>query len=200
MATSWNSTGGRRQLHIGQRKSECRKAMSLCRTKNKLNAAERIEELQEELDFSLTASGDFRKEVPRIKKELAQAYRDEETYWYLKSRNNWLCCGDRNTKFYHATTKARFLRHRIHSVRDVNGFVYKGDLAIGRHAESFFKEVYRSGTTSALLPPFFKDFNPMVTQEINTDITRDISDEEIHVAICQIGADKAPDGLTARFY
>ena len=167
--SGWNSLGGGRQILIGKRIADCRKAMSVCRQENKLNAAKRIEDLQYELDFVLTSSGPIRSQIPRIKKELAQAYRDEETYWYLKSRNNWLSCGDRNTKFYHATTKARFSRNKIHAVHDVNGFVYKGDEAIGRHAECFFKEVYRGGNTS-LLPSVFKDFKPTVTADINDDI------------------------------
>ncbi|KAF8048826.1 hypothetical protein N665_2389s0003 [Sinapis alba] len=191
----------KRLFKIGQRLSDCRKAMSVCRSRNKLNTAKRIEELQTALDAALTSSGSLRNQIPRIKRELAQAYRDEETYWFLKSRNNWLCHGDRNTKFYHSSTKARYSRNIIHLIHDMNGFVYKGDTDIGRYAESFFKEVYRSGKTT-VLPAIFKDFKPTVTPEINNEITRDTTNEETHLAICQIGADKTPgpDGLTARFY
>ena len=44
--SGWNSLGGGRQIIIGKKISDCRKAMSVCRQKNKLNAAKRIEDLQ----------------------------------------------------------------------------------------------------------------------------------------------------------
>ena len=57
---------GGHQLEIGQRISECGKAMAYCRHKNKLNATKRIDEQQNVLDLALTSSSPIRDSIPGI--------------------------------------------------------------------------------------------------------------------------------------
>ncbi|XP_061360313.1 uncharacterized protein LOC133304318 [Gastrolobium bilobum] len=44
--------------------------------------------------------------------ELNKIYSQEELFWFQRSRSQWLVGGDRNTKFYHASTVGR-QRHNI---------------------------------------------------------------------------------------
>lgn len=48
-----------------------------------------------------------------LKWRLSDAYKEEEVYWKLKRREQWLEEGDRNTKYFHASAKKRRKRNRI---------------------------------------------------------------------------------------
>lgn len=134
MVTGWNSTALHGNYTILDRIRECRKSVALCKQRNNLNASKRIEELKDELDFALASWGDARRRIPGLKKDLAMAYREEESYWKTKSRNNWLEEGDRTPKYFHACVKVRYSHNRIHATKDSMGNAYRGDRAIGQHA------------------------------------------------------------------
>lgn len=46
-----------------------------------------------------------------------EAYLAEESYWKQRSRQQWLNLGDRNTSFFHASTRKRFAMNKF-SVRE----------------------------------------------------------------------------------
>ncbi|KAJ8752712.1 hypothetical protein K2173_007022 [Erythroxylum novogranatense] len=47
--------------------------------------------------------------------------RQETLHWFQKSQMDWLCMGNRNTRFFHASTAVRHRRNRIEAVRDDSG-------------------------------------------------------------------------------
>lgn len=175
--------------------------MSRCPRVSNLNSAKRIEKLQLELDFAMTSFGSQRDQILFLRSQLAAAYKDEETYWQTKSRITWLAEGDRNTKFFQACTKIRYSKNRIQSVKDASGTVHSNDISIGIHAQDFFSNIYKSNN-KPVQHHIFDGFSRTVTDEINTSLTRDFTDEEIFQEVCSIGEDRGPglDGITARFY
>lgn len=111
--------------------------------------------------------------------------------------------GDRNTKFFHSVTKARRIRNRISVLLDENGNSIHGDRNIANTAEEFFKTQFSSQQQAQMdFGDSFDGFVASVTPEINTDLTRPVTIEEIRQAAYAIGAHKAPgpDGFTASFY
>lgn len=62
----------------------------------------------------------------------------------IKSRISWLKWGDRNTKFFHATTIQRRNRNRITLLKDANGEWVKEDQPLKEMTETFFKNLYLS--------------------------------------------------------
>lgn len=48
-----------------------------------------------------------------IQDQIKNLWRIEQMYWGLRLRINWLKWGDKNTKFFHATTIQRRQRNRI---------------------------------------------------------------------------------------
>lgn len=109
--------------------------------------------------------------------------------------------GDRNTSFFHATTKTRNATNRIDIIEDEHGKVFQGNKEIGVHACNFFTNLFTSSGRQ-VSPIDFADFVPTVTQQVNEDLTREFSAPEIYAALSLICDDMAPgpDGLTARFY
>ncbi|KAG2281256.1 hypothetical protein Bca52824_052476 [Brassica carinata] len=73
-----------------------------------------LEQAQLDDNFSTEA-------ILNLKWNLCAAFRDEELYWKQKSRANWLREGDRNTIFFHPTTKQRRARNRVLKLRRTNG-------------------------------------------------------------------------------
>lgn len=63
-------------------------------SRDRINQAERALE-QEQSTFSPSVSY-----IAFLKRELVRDYRDEETYWWQKSKDKWLNKGDRNLSFF----------------------------------------------------------------------------------------------------
>ena len=70
--------------------------------------------------------------LKNLEKDLIADYekiRDAEAiFWRQKSRDKWLCDGDRNTKFFHLTTIVRRRRNKVDGLFDANG-VWTEDLS-----------------------------------------------------------------------
>ncbi|XP_059068653.1 uncharacterized protein LOC131027512 [Cryptomeria japonica] len=67
----------------------------------------------------------------------------EEIYWKQKSQENWLKAGDRNTKFFHSSVKARRSLNRILSLRLVDGTSTEDPNRISKEAVDFFGNLWR---------------------------------------------------------
>lgn len=95
-----------------ERIASCRREISLWKRTNSTNIV-KIKELTLIIDNAHTNGVTSIERIQELRKELLQAHIQEEKYWKLKSRNQWLKEGDLNTKFFHATTKNRTTRNRI---------------------------------------------------------------------------------------
>lgn len=83
----------------------CRKALSLWKKENSLDARDKIQQIEVALEFEQSCPFPNCDVVYTIKNDLSRAYREEEIYWQQKSREHWLRDVDRNTKFFHASVK-----------------------------------------------------------------------------------------------
>ncbi|XP_073019412.1 uncharacterized protein [Primulina eburnea] len=57
----------------------------------------------------------------KLRRELDKVLEQEELLWYQKSREDWIVSGDRNTKFYHASTMVRRSKNKIEALMEENG-------------------------------------------------------------------------------
>lgn len=85
----------------------CRRALSKWKRTHQSNSLKKIEALKIQVDQAQANDMISSEEVMNLKWDLCTAFREEELYWKQKTRANWLREGDRNTKFFHATTKQR---------------------------------------------------------------------------------------------
>ncbi|KAK8601718.1 hypothetical protein V6N12_051546 [Hibiscus sabdariffa] len=69
----------------------------------------------------LPLSPQIKEEISSLKHELQKLWESEERHWHQRARVNWIKYGDRNTKFFHATTIQRFRQNVIVTIKDEAG-------------------------------------------------------------------------------
>ncbi|KAF7140294.1 hypothetical protein RHSIM_Rhsim06G0103400 [Rhododendron simsii] len=115
----------------------------------------------------------------------------EEMYLHQRSRVNWLNYGDRNSKFFYTTLIQRRQRNQILRLKAHAGVWKESEDDINLEIHHYFTALFendgpRDFTTST------DHIFPKVTGEMNRILTKQVNNEEIRVAVFQMGALKAP--------
>ena len=166
-----------------------------------LNSRDRITRLRGALEAEVSKLCPSYGTMDRIKKELAEALREEELFWRQKCREEWLKAGDRNTKYFHNCVKGRRIQNHILMLLDDLGQEHFSEGAKGNLAVEFFRDLFTS-SNPVDLDSLFLGFQSRVTGEMNQLLTRQVSSEEIRKAAFDVKGSSAPgeDGLTGIFY
>lgn len=84
------------------------------------NAATTIKNLETKLIELINepASTTNSQEIDLVKEAIAATKRREEMFWWARSQIKWLNYGDKNSKFFHATTVQRRARNCIVIIQD----------------------------------------------------------------------------------
>jgi hypothetical protein len=125
----------------------------------------------------------------------------EEMMWLQRSRIEWLKEGDRNTKFFHHRAVWRARKNKIAKLRDEAGVIQTTPTEMQRMAVSYFESLY-TRDPSINCDDLVSLTPEHISADMNLQLCRDFSNEEIGDALFQIGPIKAPgpDGFPARFY
>lgn len=83
----------------------------------------------------------------KLQAELEEVLNQEELLWFQQSRENWIKSGDRNTKFYHLSTKVRQKRRRGYILKDTNGQVAKDYEESGSFLQEYFRNIFSGQET-----------------------------------------------------
>ena len=165
------------------------------------NSKKIIEKLQCEIRAAYQSINFASETIRLMERELKKAHREEEMYWRIKSRVQWLNEGDKNTKKFHAKAVKRRRTNRIVGLDDQQG-IWRTDVKdIGTIVVDYF-----SGLLKSSIPCQFEDFvrcvQPRITDEDNQAMAAPILDSEIHEAVFQIPPTRAPgpDGFSGSFY
>lgn len=86
-----------------------------------MNSQKSIVELQKALDEEMSNPLTDDNLFSSINHKLLLAYKAEEKFWRQRSRQMWLVLGDRNTSYFHASTKSRRARNRMSIIEDSEG-------------------------------------------------------------------------------
>lgn len=168
---------------------------------SKENSAKAILELQKRLEENLT-SGEPSLELLRdLSLALSKAYKAEELFWRQRSRVLWLQGGDRNSAYFHAVTKGRRSFNRLTTIENEEGVPYHEEAEIGMVFASYYEKLFTSNGASDLAT-VEEALAPRITTATNQALIAIPIDAEIHAAVLDINADKAPgpDGFSAGFY
>ena len=165
------------------------------------NSRKIIEERRKDLEEAMTSNCNDPPLLDIINQELKEAYKAEEEYWRQRSRILWLSLGDRNTEYFHATTKGRKARNLISVIEDADGGIHYKEDKINRTIVNYFTELFTSQeaerehiVNTAL--------HPVISAEENEMLIKAPAADEIKLAAFSIHSDKAPgpDGFSVAFF
>jgi hypothetical protein len=142
-----------------------------------------------------------RDHILEAKRELEEIFYQEEMLWLQRSCITWLREGDRNTKYFHRKAMWRAKKNRIKRLLRENGSWCTDETEMRGMAASYFESLFLKD--DAIVPDEVVDlFEPKITNDMNFELCKPFSEEEISDAMFQIGPLKAsgPDGLPDRFF
>ncbi|XP_057453159.1 uncharacterized protein LOC130745025 [Lotus japonicus] len=128
-------------------------------------------------------------------------WKQEEQYWGQRSRLKWIQFGDKNPKFFHATTVQRRDRNRLERLKDDNGTWREGKSQILEAFHQHYSNIYKSEGTQQI-DRCLGSVPRKVTDELNELLIEEVSYEEIVEALNSLGSMKAPgpDGFNGLFF
>jgi hypothetical protein len=94
--------------------------------------------------LQLRTNRDNLEEEITTKNELHLLLEEEDLKWRQRSKQNWLKCGDRNTKFCHSCANQRSSRNLISNIKDGNGQQCANQQEIEAAFISFFTDLFTS--------------------------------------------------------
>lgn len=113
----------------------------------------------------------------------------------------WLQWGDKNTKFFHATTIQRRERNKLQRIKNDEEEWVEGQEDIQRLIKEYFQEIYKPADSGANRD-CINLISRLVTDAMNERLMSPVSEGEIRNVVFELGALKAlgPDGLNGLFY
>ncbi|KAL9690982.1 hypothetical protein QQ045_011399 [Rhodiola kirilowii] len=140
----------------------------------------------------------------RLSEELDRWLVREETLWMQRSRVLWLNQGDKNTKLFHAKASHRRKINWIDKLQDSHGVVQENQSEISEIITSYFSALFQSSLYGSedVLSSQLQCISPVINDDINYMLLKEITDEEINAAVFSLGPLKSPgiDGFPTIFY
>nr|XP_023912601.1 uncharacterized protein LOC112024185 [Quercus suber] len=125
----------------------------------------------------------------------------EEIIWRQRSKVHWYREGDRNTKFFHARASERRKKNSISGLWNEDGIWCDSKESITATALSYFENIYTSSSPTGI-NEVINAIPRRVTDEMNSELTKTFTSEEVLKALKQLHPTKAPrpDGMSAIFF
>jgi len=139
--------------------------------------------------------------ITHLQEQIHNLWLQEEQYWTMRSRINWLRWGDKNTKFYHATTIQRRQHNKINMLQDDNQVWVRDPQLLKQMTTYYFSTLYQT-MGHRDYGPILNQCPRIITEEMNLSLTAPVTKEEVQHATFQLGKTKAPgpDSLNGLFY
>lgn len=131
-----------------------------------LNSNRVIRLAQSELEEALSSSTPDPEVIATITATLEAAYKEEELYWRQRSRILWLHNGDKNTCFFHASTRGRRARNKISVLENSDGKAVYKEEEIVQEITSFYSQIFEAqlSDSSSIVQ---EGISPAVNAEMN---------------------------------
>lgn len=193
---------GSRLFNVWHKVKKCRGALRNWRVKQNLNSRRNIEVAKSEIGrLELEGREHHIDQIVHLENQIEGDWDREEVYWKQKSHMKWLQFGDRNSSFFHASTRARRRRNFISGVEDAGGTWVTAQEGLMNEFQGFFKSLYTSEASHREFTAC-NYISPRVSNSMNRSLLRPFTSEEIKAALFDMHPNTAPgyDGMTAGFF
>ncbi|XP_057868557.2 uncharacterized protein LOC131075702 [Cryptomeria japonica] len=139
----------------------------------------------------------------KLKTQYMEILKWEELYWKDKTRELWIVEGDLNTKFIHASSKAKRINNKIFAIKDENGILKTEANGIELISLRYYMDILGGiEHESCLIPMIEEVINPQISSSDCDMSLAPYSLEEIKHAIFSFHPQKAPgpDGITIELF
>ncbi|XP_030958820.1 uncharacterized protein LOC115980738 [Quercus lobata] len=117
-------------------------------------------------------------EINRLRREINNLLDEEEMWWQQRSRVQWLGERDRNTKYFHHRASERRKKNTISGIWSENGAWCESKESIANTVMAYFEGIYTSSHPTRI--DEVTNMIPVkVTGEMNAELTRDFTSEEV---------------------
>lgn len=191
-------------LKVKQKIDKCRAAIIKWAKQQREENRAHLDQLKQRIEEQTISLHPDLELLESLKKDLLKAYITEENYWKQRSRQIWLHLGDKNTGFFHASTKKRKAINKFAMIENEEGVIVFKEEEIAATIERYFCNLFTPNVCSLeyMEEVISKAIKPCVTNEQNEKLKAIPSAEEIKEALFSIHPEKAPgpDGFSACFF
>ena len=146
--------------------------------KRQLAGASKLLVLAEEA----VARGGSYDQVRILKLEINELLDKESMMWIQRARAMYLQSSDSNTRFFHSKASQRYKRNRIHRLKNCQNIWCTAGHQLQEIATSFYLDLFTSCSPTENRP-IFESIQPVVTVDMNRELTRDFTREEVEAAL-----------------
>ncbi|KAK9986185.1 hypothetical protein SO802_031136 [Lithocarpus litseifolius] len=125
----------------------------------------------------------------------------ESLMWQQRARALHLKCGDNNTQFFHNKASQRFRRNRIMGLLDDTNSWCTDNAQVAEIIVGFYTRLFTSEEQTNV-HGILEVIQPLVTEDMNTNLTRVFTKQEVDIALKEMAPLKAPgpNGMPPFFF
>lgn len=160
-----------------------------------------------EADISNIESSDFTSAAHSLLLDkyakLTALQRQSNIKWAQRARLSWIKNGDKNTSFFHTSTRIRAHFNYISQVLDANGNACRDQPSIEHVFLSFYRNLWStSSTTSADSIATLPIDLPHLSESDAATLTWEVTKDEVFLTFLDLPPSKSPspDGFNVEFY
>lgn len=194
---TWKSS----TCNVQSKITEVRQALVQWNKEQQRNSRQLTEDKTRELDIVISSTTNDVERIRKINEDLKTAYLAEEAYWKQRSRNLWLCLGDKNSGFFHETIKGRRALNNFSVLETDKGTPVFNEAEIAKTIVNYFDKLFTS-VEGERIQVVEEALVSTISSNVNEGLIKIHTTAEIHAALMAIHPDKSPgpDGFSASFF